>query len=177
MAIERPIEGEYGAYYGGYIKRVPPSADVLQMLQEQIQLVRERFLSLTPAQLQFRFAPQEWSVLEMLGHLCDTEQIMAYRAMCLARNERLPLAGFDQDLYVQASNFDEQSSLELVQRFEYLRRANLLMIRNFSPEMLLRSGTVSENPMTVRAIVYILAGHVLHHLESLENDYLNNFKV
>jgi hypothetical protein len=128
--------------------------------------------ALTDEQANFRFGPAEWSIKEVIGHINDGERIFSYRALRISRNDQAPLAGFEQDDYVREANFGECSLGDLLDEFELLRRANILAFSRLSDEALLRCGTASGSPVSVRGLLYIMAGHVDHHIESLENDYL-----
>ena len=120
----------------------------------------------------FRYAEGKWSIKELVGHLIDTERVMAYRALRFARNDRTELAGFEQNDYIENSNFDACSLRELAREFELVRNANVLMFQNFSEEVWTRSGIASGNQVSVRALAYIIAGHELHHMKILRERYL-----
>jgi hypothetical protein len=104
--------------------------------------------------------------------LIDAERIFTYRALRFARRDPTPLPGFDQDPYVAAPNFDSRPWNDLIAEFDHVRRSTILFFRSLTPEDLLRSGTASQNSITVRALGYIIAGHELHHLEILRDRYL-----
>lgn len=166
----RPQPDEYYEYYGNYIKLVP-DGDVLAILEGQIMTVNDALLKLTDDEALYRFGEGEWSIKQVLGHVNDTEQLFAFRMFSFSRNEPNPLPSFDQDHYIAQANYDDSPLTDLVQQFAHLRRAHLLMIKNFAPEMLDRRGVASGYEFSVRALIYILAGHVLHHLTSLHEDY------
>jgi hypothetical protein len=128
--------------------------------------------TLTAEGADFRPAPGEWSIKEVVGHINDTERVFAYRALRISRADSTPLAGFEQDAYVRESNFGLRTLYDLLEEFALLRRANLLAFTKLTPDMLVRMGTASNNPVSVRALLYMIAGHVEHHLESLRVDYL-----
>ncbi len=170
MLIPRPQSNEYFEYYDNYIKRVP-DGDVLAILEGQIQRVRDALLPLSNEQALYRFGDGEWSIKQCMGHINDAEQLFAFRMFSFSRNEPSPLPSFDQDIYITQANYDDIALPDLVAQFEHMRRAHLLMIRNFAPEMLSRRGVASGYEFSVRALVYILGGHVEHHLISLAEDY------
>lgn len=170
MQIPRPQANEYFEYYGGYVNRVP-EGDILAILEGQLQKMRDAFLPLSDEQALYRFGAGEWSIKQMLGHMNDTEQIFGFRLLAFSRNEAQAIPGFEQDAYVAAANFDAIPVADLVAQFEHLRHANLLTIRHLTPEMVARRGVASNKEITVRALIYILAGHVEHHLASLKEDY------
>jgi hypothetical protein len=169
--IDFPTSDEYGSFYDGYVQRAR-GGEIVETLTRQMDEIRSTLGALSEAQAMFRPGPAEWSIKEVLGHINDSERIFFYRTLCVSRNEQQPLPGFDQDEYVQAANFDEFSLAELIEEFILLRQANLISIRHLTSEMSLRRGTASGHPITTRALVHILAGHVYHHLESLQTVYL-----
>jgi uncharacterized damage-inducible protein DinB len=169
--IPRPQPGEYGEYYGRYIQRVPEGGDLFAIMSSQPDELKALLKNVSEAQADVRPAPGEWSIKEVVGHMCDTERIFAYRATCIARGETKLLPGFEQDDYVRATDFNCRALADLVEEFSLQRRANLLCFQALSDEELVRRGTASDNPLSVRAALYILAGHVLHHVESLKTTY------
>jgi hypothetical protein len=171
LQLGRPAESEYGPYYAGYIRRVP-DGDLLTLFAQQIDTLRNLLSGLSAEQADFRPGPPEWSIKEVVGHINDTERVFAYRALRISRNDQTPLAGFEQDDYVRESNFSERTLSDLLEEFELIRRANILAFNRLSPEASLRCGTASNAPVSVRALLYMMAGHVDHHVESLRQDYL-----
>jgi hypothetical protein len=107
-----------------------------------------------------------------MGHLNDIERVFSYRLLCISRNDSTPLPGIEQDDYVREATFDNCPLQDLLQEFEYLRRANILSIRNMSEESTLRRGTASGHLVSARALIYMLVGHVDHHMASLQEKYL-----
>jgi uncharacterized damage-inducible protein DinB len=170
MRVERPASDEYGAYYANYINKVP-EGDILVLLAQQIDSLCLMLAGLSDEQANYRFGPNEWSIKEVVGHMNDAERVFAYRTLRFSRGDETPLPGFDQDIYVKESNYSQRSLADLLQEFELLRRANLLVFKNLSPEAYLRRGTASNYPFTVRALLYIMVGHVNHHVGSLRTDY------
>lgn len=171
MLISRPPESEYVAFYAGYVARVL-DGDVFDFMGHQSARLRELLAGLTADQENFRFGPGEWSIKEMIGHVNDTERVFAYRALRVCRDDQTPVPGFDQDNYVRAANFGERTLSSLLEEYDLQRRANLLTFSNVSLEALLRCGNVNNSVMSARALVYCMAGHVEHHIESLKQDYL-----
>lgn len=171
MPIPRPNPDEYGAFYTGYIGRVPEGADVFALMEQQPTDLRALLRGVTDEAASARLTPTEWSIKEVLGHICDTERVFSYRAMRVARGDTTPLPGFDQDDYVNATNFNARSLVSLLDEFAALRQANLLTFRPLTEAELIRRGTASSNPITPRALLFMMAGHVLHHVESLKANY------
>ncbi len=169
-----PTPEEYAPFYADYIQRAGEKDDVLKALPGQIDDLRSTLGKLSDQQARFRPAPAEWSIKEVVGHLNDVERVFSYRLLRVSRNDVTALPGFQQDDYVRESKFDECDLNELIQEFEYLRRANTLSIRNMTDESVLRRGTASGTTISARALIYMLVGHVEHHMASLQEKYLLN---
>jgi uncharacterized damage-inducible protein DinB len=170
LTISRPQPGEYAPYYDHYISLVQ-GEDVLSALDQQR---REMMLLLSGRDEEdgnFRYAPGKWSAKEVLGHVCDSERIFAYRALRFSRGDSTPLAGFEQDDYVRNGPFAKRSVSDLVEEFIAVRRATLSLLRNLDEAAWMRRGIANKNEVTVRALAYIIAGHELHHRQILETKY------
>jgi hypothetical protein len=169
--IARPEANEYAAYYEKYVALVP-DGHIVELLQQQLEKTLALLGGLTEEQGNYRYAPDKWSIKELLGHVCDTERIFAYRALRFARNDKNPLAGFEQDGYIANADFDSCRLSDLVTEFEFVRKSSLSLLRHLPEEAWLRHGVASDNEVSVRALAYILAGHELHHLKVLSERYL-----
>jgi hypothetical protein len=170
-APARPESTEYAAYYGRYVSLVP-EGDVVATLASQLDETLAMLRSLPEERGTHRYAPDKWSVKELVGHLIDAERIFAYRALRIARNDPTPLAGFEQDGYIENAAFDACALGDLLDEFEHVRRANVLMLRTLPSEAWHRRGVASEHEVTVRALAFIMAGHELHHVRVLREKYL-----
>jgi uncharacterized damage-inducible protein DinB len=170
--ISPPEKDEYAPFYGDYIERAEKRADVYAALSDQIEELHEVLDPLGEGQARFRPAPGEWSIKEVMGHLTDVERVFSYRLLRISRNDPTPLAGFEQEEYVRLADFDDSALADLVAEFEYLRRANLLGIRRMDEAALPRSGIASGFTVSARALIYMLVGHVDHHMASLQEKYL-----
>lgn len=168
-----PAEGEYAPFYAGYVA-LASNGDLLTRLEAQVQEVQGLLRGLSEEAALARYAPGKWSVKEVAGHLADTERIMAYRALRIARGDTTPLPGFDENAFVATAGFDARPLSSLVEEWETVRRASILLLRGFDGEAAARGGTASGAPVTVRALGYIIAGHVAHHLEILRTLYSLN---
>jgi hypothetical protein len=171
--VNRPEPNEYAPYYERYISLVPPT-DILATLDSQR---REMLLLLSgrdEADGDFRYAPEKWSAKEVLGHLCDTERIFAYRALRFSRGDSKPIEGFEQDDYVRNGPFAKRPLAELIEDYIAIRRATLTLFRNLDDVAWMRRGPANKNEVSVRALAYMTAGHELHHRKILEEKY---FKV
>lgn len=166
-----PEASEYAPYYGKYVSLVP-EGDILATLAEQMEATQRLLSGIDEGHAGFRYAEGKWSIKELVGHVIDAERIFAYRALRIARNDATPLAGFDQDPYIENASFDAYPLSELARELEMVRAANLLMFKHLSPEAWRRRGTASDAEVTVRAVAFIMAGHEKHHMEILRTRYL-----
>jgi uncharacterized damage-inducible protein DinB len=177
MNMNTPTTEEYADFYAGYVQRAHARGDVLAALFQQIEEIRTALGNLSDEQALFRDAPQEWSIKEVVGHINDVERVFSYRLLRISRNDQTPLPGFEQEDFVHESGFNRCSLQDLIQEFEHLRRANILAIGNMKEEALLYRGTASGYPISARALIYMLVGHVEHHMESLREKYLPGASV
>ncbi|MBV9958369.1 MAG: DinB family protein [Acidobacteria bacterium] len=168
---QRPDETEHHPYYGKYVSLVP-EGDINALLSGQLDETLALLHSIPETEAGFRYAPDKWSIKELVGHVIDTERIFAYRALRFARNDRTELSGFEQDGYITNASFDDCSLAELASEFESVRRSTCYLFRHLNEAAWNRRGTASENEVSVRALAYIIAGHELHHREILRNLYL-----
>lgn len=169
--ISRPLETEYATYYDKYVSKVP-QGDLIEILSAQIARAESIFGDITEEKSKYRYAEGKWSIREVLGHILDTERIFAYRALRISRNDKTALPGFEQDDFVPYSNHENILLKDILEEFLLVRKANLKMFESFNDEMWTRIGTASGNPVSVRAIAYILAGHFIHHTAVIEEKYL-----
>lgn len=170
MTIPRPARSEYAQHYAGYVDRVP-DGDVLDRLAWQIDETRALLRDLPPSRAVHRYATGKWSVAEVVGHVADAERIFAYRALRFARGDATPLAPFDENAYVPAGGFDHRTLADLVDELTAVRQASLALFRGMPSDAFARSGIASGRPVSVRALVYIIAGHELHHVAILRERY------
>ena len=166
-----PKEGEYGAYYEGYISHVK-GLDIPVLLLSQIEEVRNIFEKLGELKSNLPYAEGKWSAKELLGHMTDTDRIMAYRALCFERGEQDSLPGFDQDSYVVQGKFNDVPLMQLLEEFEMSRYALVSLLKNLSESVYSNKGLANNYPASVRALFHIIAGHTVHHLQVLKEKYL-----
>jgi hypothetical protein len=169
----RPVEGDCAPYFFRYIAKVPDT-DIIQFLEQQQSVFSSFIENLTPEQLHFRYAPEKWSLAEMIGHVLDTERIFSYRMMCISRGEQKSLPGFEQDDYVEASNADYLSVKELKEEWNAIRSASILLCKHMTAAMAARLGKANDVPVRAYAYPYMFAGHVIHHLEVAQERYLSS---
>ena len=166
-----PQPSEHAPYWSRYISLVP-NGDLFTLLAQQAELTAEALSELSEEEAGFRYAPGKWSIKQILGHLIDAERVFAYRALRIARNDRTPIEGFEQNDWVANAPFDSLSMAELLREFTAVRHATVLLLRHLPPEAWDRRGTASNSEITVRALAYIIAGHERHHAKVLREKYL-----
>ena len=166
----RPDPSEHSPYFGRYISLVS-DPDILSVLEAQWKETAAWLRGLNEQDGGFRYAPDKWTVREVLGHMNDTERIFAYRALRIARADKTPLAGFEQDDYVLAGGFEKRTLGDLREEFDAIRKSSLFLFRGFEEVAWTRQGTASDNILSVRALAYMIAGHELHHRRILLEKY------
>jgi hypothetical protein len=172
IPCKRPATSEYAPYYGTYVNRVP-EGDICQILEGQLAKTQALLTKAGESRASHRYAPEKWSIREVIGHVIDTERIFACRALCFARADKNPLPGFDQDLYVRFANFEARTLSDLVTEFDLVRKSSVTLFRSFAEDVWERRGTANKVEFTVRSIPYIMAGHELHHVSILKERYLS----
>lgn len=168
--MKRPEASEHAEYYSRYINLVP-EGDVVATLEAQTEKFVDFLRSIPDAKGDYRYAPDKWSVKEMLGHIIDGERIFAYRALRFARADQNPLPGFEQDDYVRTAGHGRATMSALIEEFELVRKADILMLKHLDEAAWLRRGTASGNAVSVRALANILVGHGEHHWKVLREKY------
>lgn len=169
--MSRPDPSEYNAYYGRYISLVP-DGPIVERLRDQIQETLGILRSLPEARGDHRYAPGKWSIKEMIGHVADAERVFSYRALRIGRGDETPLPGFEQDDYVKNGRFEARTLRHLVDELETVRKGTVLLLEGLEDAAMMRLGTASGFPVSVRALAYITAGHELHHRAVLRERYL-----
>jgi hypothetical protein len=166
----RPEAGEFDPYYAQYINRVP-EGDITSLLEQQIRETGAALRALPASRGTYRYAEGKWSIGEVIGHLTDAERIFAYRAIRIARADKTPIEGFDENAYVPAGEFDRRSLADLIAEFEAVRQATVTLARGLPPASWTRIGTANGKEISVRALIYVTAGHERHHLNTLRERY------
>lgn len=170
--MNRPQPNEYAVFYKGYIDSVPDE-NIFFFLQDQTDEFIAFLHTLHDVDLQYRYQEGKWTIAELLGHIIDTERVMVYRILRFSRNDKTPIPGFDQDPYVKYGTYNSRSLDSLIAEFEGLRRSNLELIGAVTDEQSKWTGEANEKIFSVRALVYIIAGHLIHHTRILREKYLN----
>src|SRR5687767_3482975 len=172
-AATKPAPTEHAPEFSKYVTLVA-GGDIIQTLEQQIENSLSLLRTLPSDKANFRYAPDKWSVKELLGHLIDSERIFSYRALCFARNDRTPLPGYEQNDYVRDADFDSRNLADMAEEFSTVRRATIQLFRPLNETEWLRHGKANENDVSVRALAYIIAGHELHHIGVLRSRYLQS---
>ena len=171
FADRRPERSEAAEYYFRYIDQVQGS-NVLQCLTRQRGEALALLQALPETKAAHRYAPDKWTLREVIGHVNDTERLFCARAFWFARGFDSPLPSFDQNVAIVAARFEERSLSSLVEEFAIVRDATLAFFGSLPADAWDRSGIASDSPFTVRALAYLAAGHVHHHVEILKTRYL-----
>lgn len=167
----RPETSEYAPSYETYVSKVR-EGDILQILSTQIKETLALLSDLSEEQASYRYAPDKWSIKEVVGHMGDSERIFAYRALRFSRNDATPIPGFEQESFTEAANFAERTLADLLDEFRIIRQDTLYLFKGMGADMMTRTGTASNFAVSVRAIAYIIAGHERHHVGILRERYL-----
>lgn len=170
--LNHPTPEEYASFYADYVQRAIAREDVLAALPKQIDEICSALGQLSDQQALYKFGPAEWSIKEVVGHLNDVERVFSYRLLRIARGDGTPLPGFDQEDYIRVADYDNAPLAELLKEFEFLRRANILMISHLNDVSASRLGTASGAAVSARALIYMLVGHVEHHMACIHEKYL-----
>jgi len=165
-----PEPHEAAPYYSRYIDRVP-GGDILRVLETQLEETHSFLAGISEEKSLHRYAPEKWSIRQVWNHVNDTERVFLFRAFWFARGFDTPLPSYDQDVAAASAAAGEIAWARHVEDFQGVRQATLTFYRNLPAPMWMRSGAASGNPFTVRALAYIIAGHVLHHRAILEREY------
>jgi uncharacterized damage-inducible protein DinB len=169
--IEKPSEGEYNPYAIMYIKLLPDDGQVLKHLKANLKTIQSFIFSLPEDKLTYRYAENKWTIKEILVHMIDDERIYAYRALRIARNDKTPLPGFEQNDYVPYSKANKRSLSNIFKEYKSVRNATISLLNSFNKEDFLRTGIANDHAVSVRALAYHIAGHELHHLNIIKERY------
>ncbi|MGX5819657.1 DinB family protein [Chitinophaga lutea] len=169
--MARPLESDYAKYYHTYISKVKED-DLHTALRNETEAMWQFLDGIPAGKHDYAYAPGKWTVKQALQHMIDAERVFAYRALRIARNDKTPLPGFDENEFAANARVDHRSWSDLVEEFRHVRNASVSLFESLDTEELDRRGTASDNPITVLSIGYILVGHVLHHIGVIRERYL-----
>lgn len=162
--------GTYPAYFDRYINLVETDT-ISATIEKYAAQVNEFFDQLPAEKSTFKYAEGKWSIKELLQHCTDTERIFAYRALCIARGDKSPLPGFDENLYAEQSGADQREWNDILEEFKAVRRSTDLLLKSFTEEQLNNEGSTNGETNTANALSFIIFGHLLHHMNIIKERY------
>ncbi len=166
----RPQTGDYAPYYGTYIELVK-NDDLVNALGTIHSATQDFLKTISEEKSDFRYAPGKWSVKQVLLHLADSERVFTYRALSIARGDTVSLPGFDENIWAANSAPEKRTIKDVAEEFSLARQNTIHLFKTFDEEMLSRRGIANNNPVTVLALGYVIAGHEIHHVNVLKERY------
>ncbi len=170
--MKKQAIAESNSYYHDYIKQVPDK-NIIDVLEQQNQQFCEFMTKIDEDKAGFRYAKGKWTIREIIGHLVETEKVFSYRALCISRGDKTKLPGFDENTYIKNSNYDKLKLTDLVELFYLTRKSSIALFKTFTPKMWAAKGNTNNSNVSVRALAYIIAGHLMHHVQVINKLYLN----
>ncbi len=171
MVLSELPSSEYNPFYQTYVMALG-EVELIEELKRGKSTFLSLFEEIPEEKLNYAYAEGKWSLAEALVHIIDTERIFQYRALCIARNDKTPLPGFDQDTYVPYSNADNRSKSDLIEEYKAVRDSPISLFDSFDEEAIKRIGVASGSKMSVRALGFIICGHQAHHVRIFRERYL-----
>ena len=168
--MPRPSATEYGAFHQTYINCTTGN-DYAILVQQYNERIIEDWNAIPTEKINFAYAPDKWTIKQMLQHVIDTERIFAYRALAIARKEPATLLGFDENEYAKNATASHRNWEEMIAEWKILRQSTNILFGSFTEEDLKQKGTASNLPISVNALGFIIFGHALHHLHVLKERY------
>ncbi|WRP05590.1 DinB family protein [Rossellomorea aquimaris] len=169
----KPETNEYPPYYKEYVNNVP-DGELLHILDDQQKETMNLLKDLSEETAQYQYAPGKWTIKEVIGHITDTERIMCYRLLSIARGEQEKLPGYNDDEYVRRGQFNRFSLSDLLNQQALVRQHTILLLSSMDEEALRQRGNANGSEVTARALGYIIAGHEVHHRRLIKNKYLSS---
>jgi DinB family protein len=170
--IKKPADGEYQANEARYADLIPGDGFLLKHLKSNSEATKKFILSLPAGKLNYKYAPGKWTIKEILAHLIDMERIYSYRILRFGRNDNTILPGFDHINYVLYSGVNERKIEQVIDEFENVRNATISLLESLPGEAFARTGIINGHPVSVCALAYHIAGHELHHINTIKEKYL-----
>lgn len=170
MLNQKPDTNTYGQYYQKYVDSLP-SGNILEILSNQLETFTPFIKKLTKDQLAYAYEPGKWTVRQSLVHIFDTERVFAYRILAISRGEQQPLPGFDQNEWIDSLDLAHRTAHDLAEEFITIRNATHSLARSLTEEQWKRSGTASGSAAQPYAIIWIIAGHLQHHINLYKQRY------
>lgn len=173
MKITKPQPNEYHEFYAGYVGQVG-ERDAFQMIKDQKKEFIQFIKAIPDDRYNYAYAPDKWTIKQLIRHIIDAERMFGFRAMSIARGEKAKLPGFDDHQYVELANDSKNSIQDLLDEFESLRESHVRMVSNFTSQAIARIGNANGSDVSVRAIIFIIAGHLAHHQQIITERYLEH---
>ena len=169
--MKRPEADEYNEYYAGYVALVTED-DVIEALEDQIDEIKHLLKSIPEEKGDHSYGEGKWTIKQVIGHLIDTERVFSYRALRFSKGDTTVLPGYDQDLFVEKGDFNKRPLHDLRKELTSLRKANVILFRNLPEGADVLKGNANGNEVSVRALAYMMVGHIRHHLNIIRERYL-----
>jgi hypothetical protein len=169
--MTRPQPAEYPPYYQHYLDLIKTD-DVIKALKDQVMNVQAVISEIPEAKEGYAYAEGKWTIKEVIGHIIDTERILAYRALCFARKDKTVLPGFDENLFAANANFNKRTLYDLGHEFAIVREANITLFKTFDENVFKEKGNANGKEVSVGAVVFMIAGHAAHHVNVIKEKYL-----
>lgn len=170
-----PSVSEYPPYYEKYIQKVPPG-NLIHFLENSTNEFVEFLNNITEEKLSYRYAENKWTIPQIVQHLIDAERIFTYRALRFARKDQTELPGFEENDYANEATGEDRSFNEILEEYKSVRNSTLMLFQSFNDEILERKGSANNNMISVRSIIFIIAGHSEHHLQIIKERYLTEMR-
>jgi|WetSurMetagenome_2_1015567.scaffolds.fasta_scaffold28494_3 hypothetical protein len=171
MKTSRPTPEEYSEYYNQYLNLIK-DGDIINILEEQSSYIQKFISSIPEEKGDSTYGFGKWTIKEVFGHLIDTERILTHRILKIVRGDKQPSSGYDQDDYVKKAKYYKRTLKEIADEMLLLRAADLKFFQYFDDEDLMQRGIANDMEFSVRALLYILAGHELYHINFIKENYL-----
>lgn len=168
--MELPKKGDYPGYFENYFKTINSNNPVNTLLTQSEEMF-DLLNNISDEKANKSYAEGKWSIKEVLGHLIDTERVMSYRSLAIARGERQSLPGFEQDDYVKEADFNSRKINDLLEEYKTVRESTVSLFKTFNENIYDKKGTANNSPVTVRAIMFMIPGHEKHHINILKERY------
>jgi len=169
--MRRPLPNEYPTFSQKYIESVK-TENIIKELRDQVIDIQAIISEIPEDKEEYVYAEGKWTIKEIIGHIIDAERVLGYRALRFARKDRTPLPGYDENLYVANANFSKQTLYSLGHEFAIVREANLALFKVWDEEALSQIGVANNSEISVRALLFMIAGHASHHMSVIKDKYL-----
>jgi uncharacterized damage-inducible protein DinB len=175
ISVSKPERSEYPDYYANYYSTIDFD-DANAWYKNSLQQFTAMLSALDEQQWSFRYGEGKWSIKQVVNHVTDAERIMTYRALCFARGETQELPGFEENDYAEMSDADQRAPSDLLNEIKLVRASTIALFDTFNEEQLLRKGVANGNPASVRAIIWVIPAHMMHHVRIIKERYLSALK-